>query len=141
MSLTIEESLAKVGASVPPHLDAEAFPEPSSEPQAQGDLLIFPVSDKYMRDIDLVPVPTEGVQVVFGQATGNSHWLHQGFDSPGVKYARARRGQRILVFTVPDGQVAELIHTDEHGIFAFSAGSYAIHDQREQADEIRRVTD
>lgn len=139
MSTTIEEALTKVGATVPPHLLDAVFPEPITTVQAQGDLLIIPA--EMPASVKLETVPDAGVQVVFGQATGNSHWLHRGFESKGVKFARVSSGQRIMLFVVPEGQTAELIHTDEHGIALVGPGSYAIHEKREQADSERRVSD
>lgn len=136
---TYREALAKVGATVPAHLIADAEVPVLTGPQAQGDLLILPID---RTDLPLAPVPDEGVQVVVGESTGNSHHLHRGFDSPGVTWARdTTRGQRIAVFVVPEGQSAQLIHTDEHGCNGVGPGVYAIHEKREQADEIRRVTD
>lgn len=138
MSMTFADALAKVGVSVPDHLVADAEVPVLTGPQAQGDLLIVPMAST--RAV-LAPVPDVGVQVVFGEATGNSHWLHAGFDSPGVEFARVTDGQCIAVVRVPDGQSAQLIHTDEHGSNAMGPGLYGIHEKREMADEIRRVTD
>lgn len=138
MSMTFEEALTKVGVTVPDHLTADAEVPVLTGVQAQGDLLIVPIKST---KAELKAVPDEGVQVVFGEATGNSHFLHRGFDSPGVEYARVTTGQCIAVVKVPDGQSAHLIHTDEHGSNAMGPGLYGIHEKREQADEIRRVTD
>lgn len=138
MSMTYADALSKVGATVPEHLLADAEVPVLTGTQAQGDLLIVPMA---ATRVELAPVPDEGVQVVFGEATGNSHWLHRGFDSPGVEFARVTDGQCIAVVRVPEGQSAQLIHTDEHGSNGIGAGLYGIHEKREQADEIRRVTD
>jgi len=138
MNMTYADALAKVGVSVPDHLVADAEVPILTGPQAQGDLLILPIDST---TADLITVPDEGVQVVYGEATGNSHYLHRGFDSPGVTYARVQDGQRIAVLSVPDGQNAQLIHTDEHGSAGIGPGLYGIHEKREQADEIRRVAD
>jgi len=138
MNMTYADALAKVGVSVPDHLVADAEVPILTGPQAQGDLLILPIDST---TADLITVPDEGVQVVYGEATGNSHYLHRGFDSPGVTYARVQDGQRIAVLSVPDGQNAQLIHTDEHGSAGIGPGLYGIHEKREQASEIRQVTD
>lgn len=138
MQMTYEQALTKVGATVPDHLIADAEVPILTGPQAQGDLLIVPIAGT---KAELLPVPDAGVQVVFGEATGNSHFLHRGFDSPGVTYARVTVGQCIAVVSVPAGESAQLIHTDEHGANAVGPGLYGIHEKREQADEIRRVTD
>lgn len=47
----------------------------------------------------------------------------------------------IMLFAVPEGQTAQLIHTDEHGAAGIGPGLYAIHEKREQADQERRVSD
>jgi hypothetical protein len=136
---TYETALALAGVSVPDHLIADAEVPVLTGPQAQGDLLVFP------GDIPLglkwQPVTAAGVQVVHGEATGNTHWLHAGFDSPSVEWARVDEGVRIGYIHVPNGQTAQLIHTDEHGANGIGPGFYAIHGKREQADEIRRVAD
>lgn len=138
MQMTYGEALAKVGVSVPDHLAADAEVPIITGAQAQGDLLIVPIESTTAK---LAPIPDAGVQVVFGEATGNSHWLHRGFDSPGVEFSRVQNGQQIGVLRVPDGQNAQLIHTDEHGSAGIGPGLYGIHEKREQADQIRRVTD
>lgn len=136
---TFGSALAKVGVTVPAHLMADAEAPVHTGVQAQGDLLVFPIADTKVK---LETVPDKGVQVVFGEATGNSHFIHRGFDSPDVKCGRVDDGSLLLaVVLVPEGQTAELIHTDEHGVNPLGPGLYAIHGKREQADEIRRVTD
>jgi len=137
-SMTYGTALAKVGATVPEHLLADAEVPILAGPQAQGDLLIVPIEST---DAVLIPVPREGVQVVFGEATGNSHFLHQGFDSPGVMYARVDADLLLAVVQVPEGQSAQLIHTDEHGSNGIGAGLYGIHAKRELREEITRVQD
>ena len=138
MSFTYADALTKVGVTVPAHLVADAEIPVFTAPQGQGDLMVVPIPST---DAVLVPVPDEGVQVVFGEATGNSHHLQRGFDSPGVTYARVDDGMRLAVVSVPVGQTAQLVHTDEHGVNGIGAGLYAIHGKREQADQIRRVQD
>lgn len=138
MSTTYAEALTSVGVTVPDHLIADAEVPIHTLPQGQGDLLIVPIDKTTAK---LVPVPDAGVQVVFGEATGNSHYLQRGFDSPDVTYARVDKGMLLAVVSVPEGQTAQLVHTDEHGVNGIGAGLYAIHGKREQAEEIRRVQD
>lgn len=139
MATTYAQALDKIGVSIPAHLVADAeVPIISGLPQAQGDLIIEPVDDPGYAWADL---PTSGIQVVVGEATGNTHWLHRGFDSAGVKWARLDTGLSLVAVLVPDGQSAELIHTDEHGANAMGPGCYVIHGKREQADEMRLVAD
>lgn len=141
---TYAQALGKIGAAVPRHLVADAEIPVLPGPQRQGDLSIWPTADVGYKvdESQLRPVPDTGVQVVVGEATGNTHWLHAGFDSPGVTWYRIDDGSvRLGVVVVPDGQTAELIHTEEHGANAISAGTYVIHGKRELADQIRRVAD
>lgn len=139
---TYGSSLALAGVTVPDHLESDAEVPVLTGPQAQGDLIVYP---KAAPDtLKWETVPDAGVQVVHGEATGNTHWLHRGFDSPGVLWVRTARDAGDLVIgyvRVPEGQSAQLIHTDEHGSNGIGAGTYAIHGKREQADEIRRVCD
>lgn len=136
---TYGSSLALIGVTVPDHLAADAQVPVLTGPQAQGDLMVFP--HVAPGKVTWQPVPDQGVQVVHGEATGNTHWLHRGFDSPGVQWARVDRDLTIGYVRIPAGQTALLLHTDEHGANAVGAGTYAIHGKREQADEIRRVAD
>jgi hypothetical protein len=139
MTLTYEQALAKVGATVPQHLVADAEVPVLTGMQAQGDLLIVPIDST---EASLGSVPAQGVQVVVGEATGNSHHLHPGFDSPGILFTRtADSGQQIAVLRVPQGQSAHLIHTDEHGANGIGPGLYAIHEKREMREQVSRVTD
>ena len=147
MSMTYGEALALSGISIPEHLEAEAEVPVLSRPQAQGDLMIVPVALAYGEGETVpaypqgTPVPMDGVQVVHGEATGNTHWLHAGFNSPGVAWHRVDEGLVIGVLTVPAGQTAMLIHSDEHGANGIAPGVYEIRQKRELADEIRYVED
>lgn len=142
MQHTYATALALAGVTVPDHLIADAEVPILTGVQAQGDLLVFPAAAAILpTNLDWKPVTAAGVQVVHGEATGNTHWLHAGFDSPGVLWARVDEGVRIGYVTVPDDQTAQLIHTDEHGANGVGPGVYAINGKREQADDIRRVQD
>lgn len=138
MATTYGEALTKIGVTIPAHLMADAEVPVLTGVQAQGDLLIVPTD---VKDVKWVAVPEKGVQVVLGEATGNTHWLHRGFDSPGVKWARLDEGLMLAAVSVPEGESAELIHTDEHGCNAMGPGTYVIHGKQELADQIRRVAD
>lgn len=136
---TYKSSLSLINTTVPNHLVADAEVPIITRVQAQGDLLIVPTVG--WEHLDWQTVPDQGVQVVRGEATGNTHWLHRGFESPGIKWAWADDDPVIGYVQIPDGQSALLLHTDEHGANGIGFGRYAIHGKREQADEIRRVSD
>ncbi|WP_051796992.1 hypothetical protein [Catenuloplanes japonicus] len=125
---TYRTALALAGVSVPEHLAADTEVPILTGPQAQGDLLVLPGTPP--SDARWEPVGDEGVQVVHGEATGNTHWLHRGFDSPGVRWAPAT-GQTLGFLFVPEGQSAQLIHTDEHGANGVGGGTYLINRKRE----------
>lgn len=135
---TFKSALDKIGVTLPGHLVADAEVPVLTGPQTQGDLIIIPISNHHA---PLEPLTSKGHQVVVGEATGNTHWLHAGFESTGVEFARVDEGLTHVIVRVPEGQTAELIHTDEHGCNAMGPGLYAINGKRELADEIRRVTD
>jgi hypothetical protein len=106
-------------------------------PQRQGDIGVWPTSmigNPTVPDGD--PIPREGVTVVRGEATGNTHILH----GDGT-YARVDEGIVLGYLTVPPGGEAWLIHTDEHGANGIGPGCYRLTGKREMADEIRRVVD
>lgn len=142
--LSYTDALNKVGVSVPNHLEASAEVPVLTGPQAQGDLLVFP-SAKTFADDEWETVTPKGVQVVVGEVTGNTHWLHCGFESTGVMWHRAPVDPDSVVIgylKVPAGETAMLIHTDEHGANGVGPGTYAIHGKREQVKErARRVAD
>lgn len=127
---TYGTALARVGVSVPGHLAADAAVPVLTGVQAQGDLLVVPITEIPLDGRH--PVTAAGVQVVRGEATGNTHWLHAGFDSPGVRWRRST-GPGLICghLSVPDGQTALLIHTDEHGANGIGPGTYEIRRKRE----------
>lgn len=99
-------------------------------PQAQGDLLVFRM--KAPPGLPWQPVTAAGLQLVHGEATGNTHWLHPGFQSPGIQFAKSNLGGvRLGFLLVPPGQTALLTHTDEHGANGIGPGTYLIHRKRE----------
>src|SRR5690242_16743020 len=128
---TYGSALDLIGAGVPDHLVADAEVPVLTGPQAQGDLLVFRMAAP--STVDWRPLPAGGLRLVDGEATGNTHWLHAGFGSPGVRWAGSGPGaQRLGFVSVPPGQSALLIHTDEHGANGIGPGTYAVHRKREQ---------
>lgn len=132
---TYRSALALIGVSVPSHLVADAEVPVLTGPQAQGDLLIVP--DDPPAELDWASIPVEGIQVVRGEATGNTHWLHRGFDSPGTRWSAATGAAELTLgwLEVPAGQTAQLIHTDEHGANGIGPGTYRINRKREASSQ------
>lgn len=140
MGTTFTEVLERAGVSVPDATIAEIEVPVLASPQRQGDVGIFPRADLSAAEFDATElVPGEGVPVVRGEATGNTHLLQP---SPGgtVRFGRRESGV-LLGVAVVEGGPAYLIHTDEHGANGLAPGCYEFRGKREQADEIRRVMD
>lgn len=136
---TLTEILTRHDIAVADELLADLIVPVISGAQRQGDILILPrspLSKAERAKCELVPA--EGVAVVVGEATGNTHML----DAEGpVLFDRRTSGVLIGVLEVPAGSTAYLIHTDEHGANGIAAGTYELRGKREQAEEIRRVAD
>ena len=135
---TYGELLSRHDIEIPPHLADQVEVPVLTVIQRQGDLIIRPVRSRPGRQGAAVG---HGVQVVHGEATGNTHWLH---GDPGVLWTRLDLGQVVGVVDVPEGATAYLVHTDEHGangIGHMAGHSFEIRRKREMADEIRNVAD
>lgn len=136
---TLTEILDRHAIAIPDDLLADLVVPVLDGPQRQGDVLIVPrgpLSAAERKDCSLVP--REGVAVVVGEATGNTHMLDA--DGP-VLFGRRNSGVLLGVVEIAEGATGYLIHTDEHGANAMAPGTYALHGKREQAAEIRRVAD
>lgn len=131
---TYATALARSGVSVPDHLAADALVPVLTGPQAQGDLMIVPIAAT-PDGLNPETIPDAGIQVIYGEATGNTHWLHRGIDSPSVRWVFDSAGVRLGYLEVDPGNNAMLIHTDEHGVNGIGPGSYAIH--RKRAQDVR----
>ncbi len=135
--ITYAEALSAHDVDVPPQLVAQAEVPVLTGLQRQGDLIVIPTRASAKKG---EPVPAEGIQVVRGEASANTHWLdaYQGE----VTWAPATGvGPDLGVVSVAKGAVAMLTHTDEHGANAMGPGDYLIRRQVEQADQIRIVAD
>lgn len=131
---TYATALARSGVSVPDHLVADAVVPVLTGPQAQGDLMIVPI-DETPRGLQWETIPDAGIQVIYGEATGNTHWLHRGLGSPSVRWVFDEAGVRLGFLDVAPDNTAMLIHTDEHGANGIGPGRYAIH--RKRAQDVR----
>jgi hypothetical protein len=154
-TLTFGSALAKSGFSIPPHLEASAeVPVITGRPQAQGDLLIVPMSmtrqAASLKFGEWTQVTAKGVSVVDGEATGgHRHDLH--VQSGSVSYRRILvendENPVIMQIRVDAGSAAVIIHSDEHGANALGAPTdsecvYLVTGKREFADQVsRRVAD
>ena len=138
MTTTYREALDRAGVTIPDDALADLEIPVLTTMQRQGDVLIVPSHDTPPAGGE---IPPEGVAVVRGEATGNTHLLMVDRGS-GVTWHPSARDPLVLgTLTVPDDAVAHLLHTDEHGVNAIGPGCYVLRGKREQAEEVRRVAD
>lgn len=136
---TLTEILDRHGIEAADDLLADLIVPIIAGAQRQGDVLILPRPPLTAAERDACElVPREGIAVVIGEATGNTHMLDA--DGP-VLFDRRAAGVLLGVIDVAPDAVAYLIHTDEHGANAIAPGTYELRGKREQAEEIRRVAD
>jgi hypothetical protein len=141
--MILSEALARHDIQVADELLATIDVPVLCGPQRQGDVLIIPRPKLGKAErATMTVVGREGVPVVRGEATGNTHLLDAVEGT--VLWAPATpvpRDVRLGVLHIEPGAVAHLLHTGEHGCNAIGPGTYVLHGKREQADEIRRVAD
>ena len=136
---TFRDVLGRHNITVPDETISEITVPVLSGPQRQGDIGIFPREPLTPGErSQAVTVPPEGIAVVRGEATGNTHMLSA--DGP-VLWLEKGGDLLVGVIEVAEGSTGYLIHTDEHGANGLAPGCYRVHGKREQADEIRRVAD
>lgn len=144
MTMTFTDVLARHNVTLPDSILADLEVPVLTGPQRQGDVGIFPRPTLGGAELaGMTPIPADGIPVVRGEATGNTHILDA---LTGVCLWRAHTasidGDVVLgILHVPDGGVAMLIHTDEHSANGIGPGTYTLRGKREQAEEIRRVAD
>lgn len=136
---TLTEALARHDIAVADELLATVEVPVLTEPQRQGDVLIIP-TDPVKNTGE--SIGRAGVMVVRGEATGNTHLL-DAYIGPSFWQPAPQEGDDLLLgtLTVPDGSVAHLLHTDEHGCNAIGPGTYALSGKREMREVIARVAD
>ena len=146
MHTTFTDVLARSNITVPDETLAE-LTVPILGTQRQGDILFAKRAPVGAAELDAFTlVPAEGVNLVVGEATRNAHILHNsGQDDSAVAFRRNDSTDPsdllIGVLYVPAGDVAYVIHTDEHGVNGLEPGTYLVNGKREQLDEIARVAD
>lgn len=141
---TFRHVLGRLDITAPDEALADIEVPVLTGPQRQGDVGIFPRPPLGKAEPAGGEVPAEGLAIVRGEATGNTHILMPDHDSE-IAWAPhdATDPSDVLlgILNVPDGATAWLIHTDEHGVNGVGAGCYRITCKREMADQIRRVAD
>lgn len=141
--MTLEKALARHDITVADELLAQIEVPILSGPQRQGDILIIPRGKMGKAEREgMAEVGREGVAVVRGEATGNTHIL-DAVAGPVLWQAHTGSAGDVSlgVLHVDEGSVAHLLHSDEHGCNAIGPGTYVLHGKREMAQETRRVAD
>lgn len=138
MLLTLDDVARRADLDLLDHLDTQVTVPVLADPQAQGDLIVIPVTNPTIAGLITTPLPQAGVPVVRGENGGHTH--HLIGDGP-VCWSPQRDGAQTLgVLTIPTDSTAYLVHP-EHGAAGIAPGTYVLRRQREQADEARLVAD
>jgi len=143
MTMTLTEVLGQHDITPADELLADIEVPVLTGPQRQGDVFIAPRPRLGTAERSgYMLVPPEGIAVVQGEATGNTHLLTAADGIVLWSAAPPSTSDMTLgVCHVDDGAVAYLIHTDEHGANGMGPGTYVLTGKREQAAEIQRVAD
>lgn len=135
MSLIISDAEQMLGVEILDYLEKDVSIPILTGIQFQGDVAVIPVKGNAKSEL-----PSKGFPVVKGENGANTHSLH----GDGVVFFDPRdadtRNLSMGLLTVPQGSTAYLAHP-EHGFSGIGPGSYEIRRQREQAEELRMVTD
>ena len=133
---TIDSMITRTGVTVLDHIDPSADVPVVSVAAAQGDVSILRVTTRPAT----TPMPAR-VDVVRGEAGGNTHSLHPSGDCFwDAATARSVADLTLGTLTVPEGSTAVLAHP-EHGFLELAPGTYRIGRQREYAGEWAYVAD
>ena len=133
---TIDSMTTRTGVTVLDHIDPSADVPVVSVAAAQGDVSILRVTTRPAA----TPIPAR-VDVVRGEAGGNTHSLHPSGDCFwDAATARSVADLTLGTLTVPEGSTAVLAHP-EHGFLELAPGTYRIGRQREYAGEWAYVAD
>ena len=133
---TIDSMTTRTGVTVLDHIDPSAGVPVVSVAAAQGDVSILRVTTRPAT----TPMPAR-VDVVRGEAGGNTHSLHPSGDCFwDAATARSVADLTLGTLTVPEGSTAVLAHP-EHGFIELAPGTYRIGRQREYAGEWAYVAD
>ena len=144
MTNTLTTILHRASVPVPDETIADLIVPILTGPQRQGDVGIFPRPPLGAAERSTMKaLPTDGVAVVSGEATGNTHILMSEAGCEALwAPATPTDGDVVLgVLEVPAGGAVWLAHTDEHGANGIGPGCYTLRGKREMAEEIRRVAD
>ncbi|HUR07120.1 MAG TPA: hypothetical protein VM347_31560 [Nonomuraea sp.] len=145
MTVTLASLSQQTGLAVLDHLEKEASIPVVDGLQAQGDLIVIPLSVvassvRPWTDATWTDVPPEGVELLRGAAGGNPHTL---VADPGTCRwtAGVSDSDELAIGIFETSAVAYLLHP-EHGASGCTPGTYVIRRQREhEARRARLVAD
>ena len=137
MTITHAEVAARTGTTIPPHLIAQAEVPVVERGWRQGDVYVKRITPLVTRGPG-ISLTGAGHKVVAGDADRNSHILNgDGAFFPAPSGSLADYGTLV----VPEGGLAVLTHTGEHGSVAFGPGCWRVWGQASHEDELRRAAD
>lgn len=122
MVATYQAVADTVGAVVPEHLIASAE-IPVVRRAIQGDIMIRPLDYNL---IDGIEVPAAGINLV-AEDIGRERHILSADPGSGVRFHASSTVETAGRFHVPEGAVAYITHTGEHGSVAIEGpGSYEV---------------
>ena len=140
MTATLNTLIDQHGIDVLDHLDREALVPIVTGLQRQGDVIVVPAAIAGHTGAATRLVPAAGVPVVRGEAGGNTHTVVADGDVYCDVREASAQDLTLAVLTVAEGATAYLAHP-EHAYSGVGPGTYVLRRQREQADELRMVSD
>ncbi|MEV0997191.1 hypothetical protein [Nonomuraea sp. NPDC050202] len=140
MTMTLAELTSRTGLTVLDHLERSVRIPVLDGLQAQGDLIVIPLSEVDVTvwgDAVWRPVPAEGVELLRGAAGGNPHTL---VAEPGTCRwtAHVRDGQGLAIGVFDATAPVYLLHP-EHGGSGCAPGTYVVRRQREHEGSRSRL--
>jgi hypothetical protein len=140
--MNLAEVTRVTGFEVLEHLEADLEVPVNEGLQAQGDLLIVPISGK--GDATLARrsgsyVLAEGIAVIAAVGSGHEHRLFAG--TPSTAFWAPADGRVAADIGVLECTEPAYVLHPEHGATGIAPGRYVLRRQREQADEERLVAD
>jgi hypothetical protein len=142
MTDNLDSLSRRTGMAVPDHLEKSASIPVADGLQAQGDLIVIPLS-LVESTVDIPDyatwrdVPPQGVELLRGGAGGNPHTL---VADPGTcRWTRNMWDRQSLAIAVFEtSAVAYLLHP-EHGATGCAPGTYVVRRQREHEGRRTRL--
>lgn len=138
ITLTHKIVAERTNTTIPPHLEAQAEVPVATNGWRQGDVFVRRETHPTPKAAPIALTGT-GHKVVAGDADRNSHILNgDGAFYPGA-LVNPTLDYGLLI--VPEGGVAVLTHTGEHGSVAFGEGCWRVWGQASYEAELRRAAD